>query len=412
MKFKMKKRLRILAISHNFPYDADKTCGIWAARQLVEMQKLGMDITVFVPNIWAPQFVKSFRRWEIFARKRKLCQFDGLDARVISFLRSPGKWCFRWDGLSAFYSMRNTALRIHRKKPFDIIFALCLFPEADAALRLSKILNTPCAALAIGHDVNVLPHLGKIMYRHFVRVVNSLDAIMACGSSVASKINAVSTKQVASVYGVVDLEEFTPVSDYAGIRKELNIPLDKFVALYSGHFIKEKGIYEMVEAFDRIQKVAPNVMLIICGVGLEQDRLIQLIKEKNLSHIIQIVGLLDPEQINRWMQASDLFVLPSYNEGMPNAVMEAMACGVPVVTTAVGGLPDAVGDCDGAILVQPKNVDELQQAILKVIRDDQLRQRMSVAARKIAEEKFDVRRNAKAVMSCLSSVIDSKGDNK
>lgn len=85
-----------------------------------------------------------------------------------------------------------------------------------------------------------------------------------------------------------------------------------------------------------------------------------MVREINLEHVIRIVGEVHPDQMHKWMKASDLFVLATHTEGLPNVVMEAMACGLPVIATTVGGLLEAVGDCEGAILVPPKNIEALE----------------------------------------------------
>jgi len=111
-----------------------------------------------------------------------------------------------------------------------------------------------------------------------------------------------------------------------------------------------------------------------------------------------------------WMQAADVFVLPSYMEGMPNVVMEAMACGLPVIATAVGGLPEAIGDDEGAMLIEPRKVKPLVDAMLKVCSDKTLQFKMSLAVRQTAEDKFGLKNNVKKTLIYLESVVKNEKD--
>jgi glycosyltransferase involved in cell wall biosynthesis len=146
----------------------------------------------------------------------------------------------------------------------------------------------------------------------------------------------------------------------------------------------------------------------MCGGGPEEVSLWRLIRERGMERTVRMAGEVEPERMNKWMQASDMFVLASHTEGMPNVVMEAMACGLPVVATAVGGLPGAIGDCDGAILVPSKNIDELEKALIKVISNKQLREQMRIAARKRAEEKFGGKPNARLILDYLQKIAEQK----
>ena len=176
----------------------------------------------------------------------------------------------------------------------------------------------------------------------------------------------------------------------------------------AGYLTKRKGVYDLVEAIYRVQKKYPDILLLMCGTGPEEAAMRKLIREKGIEHTVRMAGEVEPERMNKWMQASDLFVLASHTEGMPNVVTEAMACGLPVVATAVGGLPGAIGDCDGAILVPAENVDDLEKAIVKVINDNQLRAHMKVAARKRAEEQFGAKRNARLILDYLQKIVEEK----
>ncbi|OHB82101.1 MAG: hypothetical protein A2Z38_10415 [Planctomycetes bacterium RBG_19FT_COMBO_48_8] len=400
--------MRILAISHLFPNLNEKRYGIFVARQLSEIRRLGAEITVIVLRVWCPGLLKHFDRWKNHDHKCPLCRFEGIETFSVPYLRPPGNFYNRWSGLAAFRAMKSKALELHKSRKFDVIYATDFFPDGDAAVRLAQYLKIPASCLSIGVDVNITAQSSGIIYRHFVRTAKVLDGTLACGQSVADGIEAVTGKSPLCVYGVLDLEEFSPVLDKSPARKDLGLPLDKTIALYAGYLTKRKGVYELLQAIYRVQKKCPDIFLVMCGAGTEEAALQTLIREKGIENIVLMAGEVEPERMNKWMQASDLFVLASHTEGMPNVVTEAMACGLPVVATAVGGLPGAIGNCDGAILVQPENVDDLEKAIVKVMNDNQLRTNMQIAARKRAEEQFGGRRNARMVLDYLWKIVEEK----
>ena len=400
--------MRILAISHLFPNLKEKRYGIFVARQLSEIRRLGAEITVIVPRVWCPGLLRHFDRWKNQDHKCPLCRFEGIETISVPYLRLPGNFYNRWSGLAAFRAMKSKALELHKSRKFDVIYATDIFPDGDAAVRLAQHLKLPAACLSIGVDVNITAHSSRIIYRHFVRTAKALDGTLACGQSVADRIKAVTGKSPLCIYGVLDLEEFSPATDKSPARKELDLPLDKTIALYAGYLTKRKGVYELLKAIYRVQQQCPDILLVICGAGPEETALRRVIREKGIEDMVRMAGEVEPERMNKWMQASDLFVLASHTEGMPNVVTEAMACGLPVVATAVGGLPGAIGDCDGAILVPPENVDDLKEAIVKVINDNQLRASMRIAARNRAEEQFGGRRNARLILDYLRKIVEEK----
>jgi glycosyltransferase involved in cell wall biosynthesis len=400
--------VKILAISHLFPNLKETRYGIFVARQLSELNRLGAEITVMVPRVWCPGLARHFDRWKNQDHKCPLCRFEGIETISVPYLRLPGNFYNRWSGLTTFRAMKSKALELHKSRKFDVIYATDFFPDGDAAVRLAKYLKIPAACLCIGVDVNITAHSSKIIHRHFVRTANALDSTLACGQSVADGIKATTGKSPLCVYGVLDLEEFSPVQDKIPARKNLGLPSDKTIILYAGYLTKRKGVYELLEAIYRVQKKYPDILLIMCGAGPEEKTLQRLMREKGIEHTVRMVGEVEPEQMNKWMQASDLFVLASHTEGMPNVIMEAMACGLPVVATAVGGLPGVIGDCNGALLVPSKNINELEKAIAKVINDDQLQRSMQIAARKRAEEQFGANRNANMILDYLQKIVDEQ----
>lgn len=399
--------MRILAISHLFPHPADPQLGIFAARQFAAFQKLGSETIVLFPTIKIPVFLQYFKKkWGKYDEKHRPLTDYGLNVIQVPCVRlSKGIGFCRWDGLILYLAIKRQILRLHEEKPFDIIYGRGLFPGADTAGCLSKLLKIPAVGVAIGGDVNQAPNHNSTMRRHFLKVIQRLDGILANGQGLADKIKAVSGRDCQTAHGVVDLDVFCPVQNKIQLRNKLGIPRDALAMLYVGNLIKQKGLYELLEAFEKTHKKYPHTVLNICGKGVEYEGLRKLILQRSLSDAVRLAGQIVPTKIHQWMQASDIFVFPSYMEGMPNAVMEAMACGLPVISTTVGGLPDAIGNCEGAILVEPNNVEQLASAIQKVCDNTEQYKKMSLIARRTAEEKFSLEKNVKKTLNYLDKII-------
>jgi glycosyltransferase EpsD len=119
----------------------------------------------------------------------------------------------------------------------------------------------------------------------------------------------------------------------------------------------------------------PNAHLEIIGIGSEKRRFFDL-RDSSKLYKIDFRGKVSHEDIAEYYQRSDIFILPSIMEGLSNAIMEAMACGLPIIATDVGGNSELVVDGKGGLLVSPKNVEELYKAIKRLINDPSLRKKM------------------------------------
>ncbi len=398
--------MKILTISHLYPNENNPNYGIWMARQVREMARQGEEITVIVPTVWVPPFLNKIKRWQGMENNVPVCKYKGVDAFAVPYLRVTGNWYYRWNGLAVYWALKKVALKLHREKKFDIIYSRSFFPDGDAAVRLAQDLKLPVVCEAIGRDVNIIPNYSKTIYNHFTSVVERLDGVMANGQGIADKLAKISKKPVLTVYGVVDLDLFKPVKEKDEIRKELGLPLDKKIVLYLSNLKSDKGVFELLKAFHKVSDDLDDLELRVCGSGAAKQGMVQYIDEHQLCEKIRMMGPVLHDQVHKWMKACDVFVLPSYHEGMPNAVMEAMACGLPVVATEVGGLPEAIGDSKGSILIPPRDVNALSQALNNVLSDDLKRQEMSDAARVRAEERFGVATTAKKIIDHFIKLIN------
>ena len=400
--------MRILAVAHLWPNEVEPRYGIFVSRQLEAMAAQGADITLLVPRLYCPTWMRRlFKKPASYNHTLALADVPGVTAIPIPYVGFPGQWFNRYSGLSVFTSIRGKAKRLHQREPFDVIYATELFLNGDAARRLSDELKIPVACLSIGSDINVTAQATQALRKHFANIVRSVDGTLACGQSAADDMLKIGPKRdTLCVYGVVDLERFRPVKDKQSIRRSLGLPEDKQLVLYVGYLWKRKGLRELFQAFESVLAAQPNTKLLVCGAGDEEKAIKEAAANSKAEQSVQFIGSVDPDEIHKYMQAADVFTLPSYAEGMPNAVMEAMACGLPVVTTSVGGLPAALAGNDGAILVPPRDVASLAKALTSLLSDAEKQSRMGIAARELAERDFGVQRSAQRILEYLAIVAD------
>ncbi len=150
---------------------------------------------------------------------------------------------------------------------------------------------------------------------------------------------------------------------------------------FAARIEKLKGPMVLIEALGLACHDEPNIIVNVAGDGSQRQRIAAGVKALNVAGHYRYHGVYThPEECRAFMESLDVFVMPSFSEGTPNRGIEAMACGKPVIASAVGGIPDMIAD-EAGLLVTPGDVPELAAAILKLARDRELRQQMGQAAR-------------------------------
>jgi glycosyltransferase involved in cell wall biosynthesis len=153
------------------------------------------------------------------------------------------------------------------------------------------------------------------------------------------------------------------------LRQQFSWSSRERVIGFVGRLVRDKGIEELVAAFEELSKQDDSLRLLLIGGYEEGDRLPAAVREKIVSHpAIATVDWAEP--IAPWYAAMDVFVLPTYREGLPTVLLEAQAAGLPVIATRVTGVVDAVREGKTAILVEQGNHSQLKEAIRRVLADD------------------------------------------
>lgn len=182
----------------------------------------------------------------------------------------------------------------------------------------------------------------------------------------------------------------TPQLLQIGLSREQQAVSAPLEILFLGWVEKEKGIFDLLECAVRLSERndIPSFTLLIAGSGSAMAEANRYVNTHGLADVVQFLDWIDGDEKMERLRNAELLVLPSHIEGMPNALIEAMAVGLPVVGTDVGAVEDVVSDGVSGFIVPPGNVDRLFEALLKLIGDSDLRSRMGRAGWRIATERF------------------------
>jgi teichuronic acid biosynthesis glycosyltransferase TuaC len=243
----------------------------------------------------------------------------------------------------------------------DLILNYWLYPDGYAAVRVGRELGVPVIVGAIGSDIRA--RNDPITIRRVQETMMDADAVITVSEELRQQVIArgVPADKVTAILNGCDTAIFYP-GDHATARKELNLDETAELIVYAGNLLATKGLGELLEAFGRLSKSRPQLQLAIVGQGPYRDTLGRRVAMAGMEGRVKLPGRCDAAGIAQWMRAADLFCLPSYSEGCPNVVVEALACGRPVVATHVGGIPELVKETCG-LLVPPRDVTALRVAL-------------------------------------------------
>lgn len=346
-------RKRVLFISNLFPNPASPQMATFNQQQIAALHE-HCDVDVISPVSW-------------ISRLGDACQKTRRDAGGVtvyhpSYYYPPG--CLRGSyGTFFYWSIRAVAAKLLSRHRYDCVFASWLYPDAWAAARIAREAGLPLYVKVHGTDVNRLASRGTMTLKS-LDVVNAATRVVCVSQALKHRLVQLgaSPDKLEVVYNGVDRTTFFPMSRLLA-RMQLSVPADDTVILFVGNLKKDKGLAELVEAFN-IVSAEPGPaqwQLVIVGTGNFAPVIERLAGTSR--HGVRMMGSLPLQEVALWMNAATLLCLPSYMEGVPNVVLEALACGTRVVATRVGGIPELDAGDGRLILIEPRSVNTLVSAL-------------------------------------------------
>lgn len=287
-----------------------------------------------------------------------------------------------------------------RKEKFDVIIS---------ALYLSNLL-VRVASLFI-YKVRILvreanlPNEKTFINRLVDRILSYKTEYIICPSEAVKKsliLHGISKNKPVVIYNGVEKDWFNVVKD-DDIKMKYNIAENGVILASVGSLTPKKGHKYLIEAVCKLQKKVSNVYLLLIGAGSEEKKLKDLINIYNIEKNVKLIGRQNSIDIKNILSQSDIFVLPSLWEGLPNAMLEAMALGMPIVASSVGGVPEIIENNSNGLLVSPGSCDDLVNKMLILIKDKELSRVIGQKAKETAE-KYTWEENFRK----LASLLDKK----
>ena len=351
------RKIRLLVFTSLYPNAAQPRHGVFVEERLRHLVDSGRVVaTVIAPVPWFPFRHRRFGAYAAFAKVPKR------EERFGSRILHPRYPAIPKVGMSLAPLLMYGALlpcvrRLLSDDPgHDLIDAHYLYPDGVTAVALGRHVGRPVVVTARGNDVTLIPRY-RVPRWQILRAARHTDAIATVSKALREQLIGlgVDARRITVLRNGVDLERFRPLSA-DGLRSELG--LKGCVWLAVGHLIERKGVNFVIEALARV----PDTMLLIAGDGPDEHKLRSLTERLGLHARVRFLGAVPHEELCGYYNAADVTMLASSREGMPNVVLESLACGTPVVAAPFDGVTELLNAPEAGEVAAERNAEAIAGA--------------------------------------------------
>ena len=405
--------MRVLVLTSSFPRFRGDSAGGFVYHLGREFERLGVELEVLAPHHPGAERHETWGRTRISRfpyfyplKLQRLCYGAGILKNMkespMALMQLPS-----FILAELFY-----AFRIAQKRKFDLVHAHWSIPQGLTALFLRKLFAIPCVISLHGSDVYGLR--APLLKSLNGRVILGSNACTANSMATAERARRISGRDDVRVIPMgVDLDFFS--KPLVRATEWNHKGRQEKIILYAGRLIDVKGVEYLIKAFPAVLERQANAKLLVVGSGPCKGDLVSLTGELRLQEKVVFHDAVSQDELVRYYSMAEVFVLPSVTtderetEGLGVVLLEAMACGVPVIGSAVGGIPDIIRDQETGLLVRPKDPGDLAEKINRVLIEEDLGQRLSEKGRGFVRERFSWSVIARNYLKLFRSVLEKKG---
>lgn len=392
--------IRALLFSTLFPNSVRPNHGIFVETRLRHLLRSGaVEARVIAPVPWFPFRHELFGEYAGHAAVPLRERRHGIEVEHPRYLVLPkvgmniAPRALARTGLAAARSL------IAAGHDFDLIDAHYFYPDGVAAIMIGRALGKPVVITARGTDINLIPQQYAVPRRMILDAARECAAIVTVSAALKDALVhlGVTAERITVLRNGVDLSIFYP-EDRQTARETMKV--SGFVIASVGNLVAAKGHDLVIAALRDL----PDATLLIAGRGVERQRLEELAMRSGVHERVRFLGVLPQPELRTVYSAADCLVLASEREGWPNVLLEAMACGTPVVASRVGGIPEIVASKAAGVMLDERSTAGVVRGVAALRNAGERR-----AATRSYAERFGWEATTEGQLSLFSAVLAAHG---
>jgi teichuronic acid biosynthesis glycosyltransferase TuaC len=399
--------MKVLVISHMYPSTFSEIGGIFVHQQVKELQKQGCEVKVISPIPWSPFPIKHLsRKWKRYADVPDKSIWEGVEVYYPRFLQFPRNVLLASSGKRMYSGIRKVVDKLYQDFKFDVIHAHVALPDGFAGMMIKQEYNIPLVVTIHGVDLYGTIHRNDSCRRSEGQVFRVADRIVL----VSTELNQIARSNIGFpeklnvVSNGIDPTEVAIVSDqlrstYAGQKVIVSV----------SYLIARKGLGFNIKSVAQLADRYPDMKYLVIGDGPEANSLKRLVSDLNLENMVGFLGALSHSKVMEYMALADLLSLPSWNEAFGMVYIEAMAHGKPVIACEGEGITDVIENGKTGLLVKPKDVDSLAQAMDFLLSNPEKAHEIGERARKLVLETYTWEKNARRYVEIYRELLANHG---
>ena len=368
-------------------------------RSFDALNRTGVDLDVVSPTPFAPP-VGPFSEYRRVPTTERWGSYEVHYPRYLYAL--PKRYLYQYSGYSLQKRVRKYVDTTF-EPPHDVAQACSFYLDGYGLLEYCRRHDVPLVAISHAGDLKNFERFNDTVQSQIRETIDYASAVLAVSDELADVARRFAPAKKVETLPIGEDPEKYPRDRREQIRAELGIDPDTKLLLYVGAYTEQKGLRELVAAVDALER--DDVVLVT--VGHEGDLRWWLLDQLGeLSHPARSQWRLDPVALRRWQVAADAVVHPSWREGRPTVVYEAMAAATPVVASAVGGIPEMVVDGETGVLVPPRAPERLTAALDQLLDEPERLREMGRAGReRLRDQQWTWSHHAERVTDIHAEVL-------